>query len=241
MTSDQIQYWRNVEQQRSNLAQERETNRANLAREQETYRHNVAQIAEAKRAANLNARITQYGQAITNQHYSRQDAQSARKLASDRDIALKQLAESKRASIAREYEQHRSAVVGESLRRTEAQTNQYIASIRDRELAEKSRAARAGESLQLINLTEQGRANIAREQENLRSNQAQESLKAQSIGLEQAKLNEQHRANVMQETLKQRQQVIDMRGQNFQFAGNLINTYTRYTSDAMRNVARRLF
>lgn len=41
MTTNQINYWRLVEDKRANEAKERETNRSNLANEKETYRHNV--------------------------------------------------------------------------------------------------------------------------------------------------------------------------------------------------------
>lgn len=41
MTKNQIEYWRNVETKRSNLATELETKRSNEARELETRRHNL--------------------------------------------------------------------------------------------------------------------------------------------------------------------------------------------------------
>lgn len=41
MTRNQLTYWSNKEQARSNLANERETARSNRARESETYRHNT--------------------------------------------------------------------------------------------------------------------------------------------------------------------------------------------------------
>lgn len=40
MTSNQIAYWKNVETERSNRANEAETHRANVAKESETFRHN---------------------------------------------------------------------------------------------------------------------------------------------------------------------------------------------------------
>lgn len=41
MTRNQLTYWSNKEQARSNLANERETTRSNRAKESETYRHNT--------------------------------------------------------------------------------------------------------------------------------------------------------------------------------------------------------
>lgn len=87
MTSNQINYQRNVEQARTNRANEglrgaelAETNRHNVVGENETHRHNVADEG-----------IRTQSNYITAGHYSNQDAIAASRLAQDLQIAQGQL------------------------------------------------------------------------------------------------------------------------------------------------------
>lgn len=76
MTRNQIEYWGYKEQQRSNLARERETNRANLAAEAENYRSHLAieglrgaELEETKRA-NLSNESREYLKYLENMRHS---------------------------------------------------------------------------------------------------------------------------------------------------------------------------
>lgn len=235
MTTDQINYWKNVEQRRSNLAMEAETRRANRARELETYRANLAKERELNRINTINAKIAQYGHGISDQHYIRSDALSARKLDQEKRLALEQLKEQQRSNVARETETHRTNVAQEKLKQSQISNLWSNTSLETARLAELQRSNRAQEHLGLINLTEQGRANQAREFETNRSNLAQEGFKIRQIGIDQQKANEIHRANVMGETLRSREQWITMRGQNFNLAGNLTNSFTKMLTPSVRS------
>lgn len=235
MTTDQINYWKNVEQRRSNLAMEAETRRANLAKEAETHRANLAHERELKRANTINARIAQYGQGVTDQHYIRADAQNALKLQQDKRLSLEQLKETRRSNETREMETHRSNVASERLKQSQVSSAWANISLDQARLAEQQRSNRVHERIGLITLTEQGRANMAREQETNRSNLALEGWRQQQIGLDQQRVNETRRSDIMNETLKRREQMITMRGQNMNLTGNLTNSFTRLLSPSLRS------
>lgn len=235
MTSDQINYWRNVEQRRNNLAMEAETRRANLAKEAETHRANLAQERETKRANTINARITQYGQGVTDRHYIRADMQNALKLDQDRRISLEQLKEAKRSNRTREGETYRTNVANEKIKQSQVSSTWANIAMDKARLAEQQRTNRVHEHIGLITLAEQGRANMAREAETNRSNLALEGWRQQQIGLDQQRVNETRRSNVMEETLKRREQMVTMRGQNMNLAGNLTNSFTRLFSPSLRS------
>ena len=235
MTTDQINYWRNVEQRRNNLAMEAEARRANLAREAETHRANLAQERETKRANTINARVTQYGQGVTNQHYIRADAQNALKLEQDKRISLEQLKETMRSNKTREQETQRTNIANEKIKQSQVSSTWANLALDQARLAEQQRTNRVHERIGLITLAEQGRANMAREMETNRSNLALEGWRQQQIGLDQQRVNETRRSNVVNETLKRREQMVTMRGQNMNLASNLTNSFTRLLSPSLRS------
>lgn len=149
MTQNQIAYW--------NL---KETERANRAREKENYRANVA-----------NEKIRSRSNDITYQ------------------LGDRNATETVRANLAKELENNRTNMSNEDIRRAnnaiqllENMVHQYDAETKRGQLAysyanlaEIARSNRANEGLRGSELLEANRANLAREQENYRSNLAKEN------------------------------------------------------------------
>nr|AVX53492.1 putative ORF1 [Marmot picobirnavirus] len=96
MTSNQLQYWRNVEQQRSNRAMEMENHRANVTRERETNRHqsemerqNLLALNETQRSNRERERLT--GQAQSEQrraNLAQEYLKSTANQIADRQVSL---------------------------------------------------------------------------------------------------------------------------------------------------------
>lgn len=105
MTQNQIAYQKLMEDKRSHLASETETNRANLARETETNRANLAAEAENLRSHTRNEQIAQ-GQL-------------------DEQIRHQQTVEKEtnRSNLARELETRRANMAQEGLKAEEIQSN----------------------------------------------------------------------------------------------------------------------
>lgn len=195
MTKNQIEYWRYKEEQRSNLAKEKEQNRTNVANEELT--------------RNRDANVYYLGQlnAQENQRHN---------LAVEGETARSNLAresETLRSNLARESETARANRMGEqiSLQNLEEKKRSNLAS---------EAIARSNIALGYSQLAESSRHNLAMETEQGRSNREQERLKQQSIddtrhanqqrmGIEHAKATETQRSNKAQERL--RQEEIDIR------------------------------
>lgn len=126
MTSNQLQYWRNKEEQRSNQAREAETRRSNLANESETHRSNVSRESETHRSNLINesqragelAETIRANQARENEtHRSNvaKETETYRSNVQNEQIKWFQNFETKRSNLAREYETHRSNVANEAI------------------------------------------------------------------------------------------------------------------------------
>lgn len=211
MTSNQIAYWNLQETERANRAQEHETNRANLARETEQNRTNLANEAIRQRANEI------------------QEAQNMRMYS----VSLSTLAEQQRSNVAKEAVQNREA----DIKAKEADTHSRQASVQEALVPIQARQADASimqGSAALMNaatnadqLQETKRANLASEflryqqqDEVHRSNIAQENIarfqnatgysnKAEQLGIEQQKANEQSRHNTMTEAEQKRANLIE--------------------------------
>lgn len=113
MTANQIRYQQHLEEQRSNLAREAETERSNRASEeqkrlelQENSRHNLVVEGEAARS-NL-------AKEYENQRaHSASEALQSYSIGTNAQIAYSNLAETSRANLAREAETNRANVAKE--------------------------------------------------------------------------------------------------------------------------------
>lgn len=216
MTKNQLEYWKNQEQIRSNLAQETETNRANMAREAETHRANLqneAHLREMDRQAEMNR------------------LQNERLKLRDQELTAKSQSEVKRANLSRELENSRSRVEGNQIRRREASTANYNALTNRMQAEELKRSHLAQESYNLTSLAEIKRANEAREAELLRSNVANEGIRRDSNIISARNLEETRRSNMQREALQ-------ARGQDLQLVANLADVGGRMVTTQMTNTSR---
>lgn len=224
MTANQIAYWKNVEENRSNLANERETFRSNLAREVETERSNKAKEFEDWRwhtsqekenhRANIarekeTARANRAGEFLQQQNLNTQ----ARNAVLTNQYNNRTLDETIRTHRANEREIMRANKAQEAISTLSANykfaidsqqqsTNRYNAyTNRLTSLANESRV-RNDYIVNLKSLSETTRSNQAREAETTRSNQASEYLRGQSNAIEQRRLDETRRSNRANESLK---------------------------------------
>lgn len=223
MTSNQLQYWRNVETNRnnvavetethrSNLAREVETNRSNLARESETNRHNVATEHETNRH-NVQTEKLGWEQLRTNQYqFAKTFVQNKINAQRDYNIRAGQLNETIRMNKARETENTRHNMASEQL-------SKYDQEIRERQnkrsyaisqaqlrqeqskIEETKRSNMAREVNNLLAVKETQRSNVARETENTRSNVARENISMYSNATQRQRLDEDKRHNRTTEQL----------------------------------------
>lgn len=199
MTKNQIEYWRNVENQRNNLAVEKETQRANFAKENEINRANLASEHETNRHNTAMERIGLQ----TNQI-------KAQQVSNEYSVANRQIAETTRANIARETENTKTREENIKVQNRQASAAQYGA-LTNR-YSQESQAERnlMSNRISLSNFKETVRSNQAREQELRRSNLAQEQIKSQLAELESKKINEQQRHNLKVEDLTKRGQNLNL-------------------------------
>lgn len=209
MTNNQIQYWRNVEAERTNKAKETETYRANRAAEQELSRHNV-EMEKLQRQSN---RTNLYAATTSAYHQ------------------MRQLSEQNRANVAREQENvaQRSAnyalgVRNAGIAQFNAETNRLVN-------AETNRSNLAREKFNLTNLAEIGRANLASEAIRTATNRVTQQRNVNEYNLNLRKQSEYERQN-------KAQNAIQMRGQNFQLVSNLANTLSNASISALRKFRR---
>lgn len=149
MTSDQVNYWKNVEQARANRESERlralelaENKRANTAREQENYRSNLARESENEKSRLANYAVNARN-AATNERNAFISSERQRveegNLARVYSLNTSTLAETQRANEARERENLRSNVANENAKISEL-------NLRSRQQQETERANRASEA-----------------------------------------------------------------------------------------------
>lgn len=223
MTRNQIEFWRNVETNRSNVAQEQETRRSNLARELETNRSNLANEKETNRHNLATERLSQI-QSDRNWTLGLQS-----NIETQRANKAKEK-ETKRSNLAREQENTQARLGDQAIRRRQASTAQYDADTRRILAQETMRSNRNNEAIALSNLTETRRANISREQETRRSNVAREaeSYRANitSENLRRRELSERERSNQANEN-------ISVRGQNLNFVTSIANALARKKSNSV--------
>lgn len=224
MTSNQLQYWANKEVQRSNKAQEAETHRSNVARETETNRHNVVVEKETERHNRATELLT-----------SADIAEKVRHNQATELLGQQQLAETHRANLAHESYQISSIQLGydqlgETIthnRNSEA-TNLLLAGIQ-------SQNNLAMQEISRFNARENARANMAREDEQHRTNveneRNQRELGLFNFGLNSRKAGEIERHNRAEES-------VNKRGQNFNLLGNIARSISGGVNQAIGSVAR---
>lgn len=212
MTRNQIEYWRNVEIERSNRANEKETNRSNVAREAETNRHNVVTEKEVNRHNLMTELLTSQANAELAKHYERQDSLGAQNL----ELQTNQLAETVRSNLANEQIRRDSTALGY------AQLGLGYA-----QLGETVTHNRNVESTNLLATTgqiqyNQGQLALGNQKqlETERSNQANESIQQFRNMQDALRNSELVRHNVRSEELQQR-------GQNYQLGGSFVGTAGR--------------
>lgn len=227
MTRNQIEYWRNVEAQRSNRANEIETNRSNLARENETRRNNMAVLSETHRA-NLAREFETIRSNKENERIGWRNANTnAKRVSNDFYVAKRNVAETERSNRAREQEATARRQEEMEISRRQASTAHYGALTNRFAQQEQSRANVARENQLLGTLVETNRSNIARETETARSNRVREGVSYTNLGLERSKLIEQQRHNRASEGLQQTQTTLN-------FVSNLANAMARATQTLSR-------
>lgn len=182
MTHNQIEYWKNQETQRSNLAAERENLRSNQAKERETYRSNLERERET-RNRNLNDYLLgmlNYSE-ISRHNRATEMQQNRYYKEIERSNQAKEI-ENKRSNLANERETHRSNLASENIRmlqqqieRRKADTAQYVAQTQARKVTNDYILGSRNLDLMARQVAETQRSNKAREQENIRSNIARES------------------------------------------------------------------
>lgn len=248
VTSNQINYWKHVEQSRSNRANEKETMRSNLAREVENNRHNLVNERETNRSNVAVEKETNRHNLVTERlsrdtlNYNKQRDQQQLKL--NWYLANEQ----NRANVAREAEntRHNQAVESlesqrQSLARYQAETSvlhqqrqdstaQYDAITRRLATEESYRHNVAQESNQLLGVKETVRSNKAREREVNRSNVVSERQNDRRLSLSERSLNETARHNVVSENIATTQTVM-----------NLITTLDRVAGSSMYPMSNRRF
>lgn len=245
MTRNQIEYWRNVETARTNLAQETETNRANMARENETHRSNVRNELEMNRSNRTREQETErHNRATESQN---QKDLALRTVVADRDfhMGLRTLSETARHNKAVEGENQRSNKAREYLSKLESDRNyevkrrqqstaDYNAMTQRYNVEEGKRSHQANEGYALLNLAEAKRSNQARELETQRHNVSQESISKADQSIRRSELSEKRRSNMAQEANVRR-------GQDFQLLGTLVTAGTRSISSINpKNTKRRI-
>lgn len=213
MTKNQIEYWRNAETKRNNLAIEKETNRANLAREkwqnktaEETERHN----RETERLGR-----DQFSLAMA-QHRNELYMQSI-----SNALNARRQAEVERSNRANEKNTQQRIVYDYTVGATNAQTarmtveeqrrsNSAYEEYRTKSLQETQRHNQELETLGLMQNEEIARSNLANEA----IKTAETGIKQQQVSLDSQRLQEQarhnsvveqetHRANVSRESIDQ--------------------------------------
>lgn len=184
MTKNQIEYWRYKEEQRSNLAKEKEQNRTNVANEELTRQRdsNVYYLGQVN--AQENQRHNRAVESETARSNLAREGETARANRMGERISILNLEEKKRSNLASEAIARSNIGLGYS------------------QLAESSRHNLAME-------TEQGRANRAQEQLKQQSIDDARHANQMRIGIEHAKVTETQRSNKEQERL--RQEEIDIR------------------------------
>lgn len=228
MTSDQINYWRYKEDQRSNLANEKETNRHNVSTENETNRHNVTTEKETKRHNIRTEFLTSMSIIETRRHNMVTELQNA----------------------SAQLEIQRANRAQEALARDRNIISMSQIGLGYAQLNETKRANLMNEALKLGSLNETIRSNQAREfntraqftsqlSETHRANLAQEALAAQrnSISRMQAatdalRLTETQRHN-RQSELNER------RGQNYQLIGTMMRSASSMIASSGKRTTQR--
>lgn len=103
MTRNQIEFWKNEEQKRSNRAQEGETARHNVVTEQETRRHNVTTEGETERSNRAREGIDLSKLAETSRHNKVTEGETTRHNVATENLDLSKLAETTRHNRQTEY------------------------------------------------------------------------------------------------------------------------------------------
>lgn len=199
MTQNQLAYWKQEEEKRSNLAQEAQANRTQRWREYVDFHT----LREQRRTHIANEGIAERQQVANDQHYQRADAEQAR-----HNLISEQIQE--RANQL----QQQSIVLGYH--------QADVSRLNAQQAAAASRyAASLNYAIGQANVAETYRSNVARQAEINRSNLVNESftssrvqnevagtnIKAETLGFEQAKWNDsvvtaQRKANLLQTQVK---------------------------------------
>lgn len=221
MTRNQIEYWRLVENKRSNLANEAENKRANLARELETNRSNLAREAESHRANVAIEQITSLRDLrsyLTNM-LGIQETIRANK--ARESISTRQAVETERSNRERERQQLLSFNLDRSkLSVQQDSLNESIRANKARE-AETTRSNQAREYLSAKQLFEANRSNLANESIKTQTNLMNFAYHQQQLDLQRHELEERKRSNIVSEQLQ-----IAQIGTNT--LTNTLNAYARY-------------
>lgn len=231
MTKNQIEYWRNVEAQRSNLATEAETNRSNLARERETNRSNLANERENYRSNIAREYETTRHNKASEQLGNKQLKEAVRsnlaKETETRRNNMATLAEAARSNQAREQENTFARVADTKIRNRQASTAQYGAYTQRMQTESNVEKNIVSNLTSLAQLQEQSRSNMARESETSRSNRANENIAFNTYGLRRSELTETRRHNVQSELNQSRATTLN-------FVSSLANALGRVAGSLIR-------
>lgn len=188
MTSNQIAYWSNEEQKRSNRVQEFERNRSNLATEEELLRHNQAQeqneyqkLQEAARANRERARAQEL------QHQRELVIAAENRATNERIAQLRNQAELLKARILAR-QQERANLLNATLTGQKIRSSERIA----------ASGRRSAETIAAHNRAVTAADNFER--------RVNERIRLQQ---EQAKVTETHRSNIARESSHNWQNVVN--------------------------------
>lgn len=222
MTRNQIEYWKNVETNRSNLATELETNRTNLAREAETKRANIEneRIARERLAHDIAAFNQSHLLAVAQQREVSRSNESKE-------------AEAKRSNIVNEDIRNRDLDITSRKEKTTYAVSQQNLQLQKAILNQTKLKDAVAQSNQLLQMQETNRANVASEQ--LRAKQlaseasyreAQKQLNYQQLNLQRKIAEETERSNRTSEMLTARRDTFTLvtnLAKSFAGAGKLIS------------------
>lgn len=180
MTKNQLSYWQNEETKRSNVSREIETRRANQAAERQNYLNYVEAVRHNKEMEKLE------NQKNTLQKYANQTNRTS--VANNYMIGATNARENVRSNRSNET----------LIRYQNITARQNAITSRLNYLNEQTRVNEQNR-ISLLNLAEIQRSNQAREQEILRSNVANESIRKRQNYIASQTLAEQKRHNVVSE------------------------------------------
>lgn len=215
MTRNQIEYWRNVETNRSNLVTELETNRSNLAREAETKRSNIEneRIAREKLAHEISAFNQSHLLAISQQREQARSNESRE-------------TETQRANVANEDIRKRDLDITSRKERMNYAVSQDNLQLQKAILNQTKYRDAVTQSNQLLQLQETNRANIASEQLRAKQIASEASYRESQKQYNYRQLDLQRRAIAETERSNRTSEMLTARRDTFSLVTNLAKSFT---------------